>query len=131
LVVATNYIRALDDAFLRHGRFDYVIPIGLPDAEARKSIWTRYIPEIALPKIDVEQLVARSSGFSPADIEYAARKASQKALEQSVYEREVATRETSTTTLEHYLWAIGDTRRTVSDEVISEFEQDIERLGRL
>jgi transitional endoplasmic reticulum ATPase len=131
LVVATNYIRALDDAFLRHGRFDYVIPIGLPDAEARKSIWTRYIPEIALPKIDVDQLVSLSNGFSPADIEYAARKASQKALEQSVYEREVATRETSTTTLEHYLWAIGDTRRTVSDEVISEFEQDIERLGRL
>ncbi len=131
LVVATNYIRALDDAFLRHGRFDYVIPIGLPDAEARRSIWTRYIPSLALAKIDLNELVTRSAGFSPADIEYAARKASQRALEQSVYESQVATRETSTTTTEHYLWAIGDTRRTVSDEVIEEFEQDIERLGRL
>ncbi len=131
LVVATNYIRALDDAFLRHGRFDYVIPIGLPDAEARRSIWTRYIPSLALAKIDLNELVTRSAGFSPADIEYAARKASQRALEQSVYESQVATRETSTTTTEHYLWAIGDTRRTVSDEVIDEFEQDIERLGRL
>lgn len=131
LVVATNYIRALDDAFLRHGRFDYVIPIGLPDEEARRSIWSRYIPQAALAHIDVDQLVTRSAGFTPADIEYAARKASQRALEQSVYESNVVTKESSTTSTEHYVWAIGDTRRTVSDEVISEFEQDIARLGRL
>jgi SpoVK/Ycf46/Vps4 family AAA+-type ATPase len=131
LVVATNYIRALDDAFLRHGRFDYVIPIGLPDSEARHSIWSRYIPKMALGTINLDELVTRSAGFSPADIEYAARKASQKALEESVYESQVATKETSTTTTEHYLWAIGNTRRTVSDDVIEEFEQDIERLGRL
>ena len=36
LVCATNFIRALDTAFLRHGRFDYVIPIGLPDRAARR-----------------------------------------------------------------------------------------------
>jgi AAA+ superfamily predicted ATPase/N-acetylglutamate synthase-like GNAT family acetyltransferase len=131
LVVATNYIRALDDAFLRHGRFDYVIPIGLPDAEARESIWTRYIPASAVGTIDLAELVKRTAGFSPADIEYAARKASQRALEQSVYETQVATKDSSTTKTEHYLWAIGDTRQTVSDEAIEEFEQDIERLGRL
>jgi SpoVK/Ycf46/Vps4 family AAA+-type ATPase len=131
LVVATNYIRALDDAFLRHGRFDYVIPIGLPDNEARHSIWSRYIPAAAVANIDLNELVVRSAGFSPADIEYAARKASQRALEQSVYESDVVTKENSTTATHHYLWAIGDTRRTVSDEVIAEFEQDIESLGRL
>lgn len=131
LIVATNYIRALDDAFLRHGRFDYVIPIGLPDAEARHSIWSRYIPALALESIDVAELVNRSEGFSPADIEYAARKASQRALEQAIYETQVATKENSTTATEHYLWAISNTRRTVSDEVIAEFEQDIESIGRL
>jgi SpoVK/Ycf46/Vps4 family AAA+-type ATPase len=75
--------------------------------------------------------VKRTAGFSPADIEYAARKASQRALEQSVYESQVATKDSSTTKTEHYLWAIGDTRQTVSDEAIEEFEQDIDRLGRL
>jgi transitional endoplasmic reticulum ATPase len=45
LVCATNFIRALDSAFLRHGRFDYVIPIGLPDAAARQAIWERYVPK--------------------------------------------------------------------------------------
>ena len=131
LIVATNYIRALDDAFLRHGRFDYVIPIGLPDPEARKSIWSRYIPASAVESIDIAQLVERSAGFSPADIEYAARKASQRALEQSVYETEVVTKSGSTTATSHYVWAIGDTRRTVSDDVVKEFEEDIEALGRL
>jgi ribosomal protein S18 acetylase RimI-like enzyme len=131
LVVATNYIRALDDAFLRHGRFDYVIPIGLPDAEARHSIWNRYIPSSAAGTIDLDELVKRSAGFSPADIEYAARKASQRALEQSVYETQASPPESLTTNTEHYLWAIGDTRQTVSGEAIEEFEQDIERLGRL
>jgi N-acetylglutamate synthase-like GNAT family acetyltransferase len=131
LVCATNYIRALDDAFLRHGRFDYVIPIGLPDAEARRSIWSRYIPAAALPSIDLNQLVERTAGFSPADIEYAARKASQRALEQSVFETDVVTKENSTTATHHYLWAIDNTRRTVSDDVIEEFEQDIESIGRL
>lgn len=37
---ATNFIRALDTAFLRHGRFDYVIPIGLPDPAAREATVT-------------------------------------------------------------------------------------------
>jgi len=131
LVCATNYIRALDDAFLRHGRFDYVIPIGLPDGEARRSIWSRYIPTSALASIDLGQLVERTAGFSPADIEYAARKASQRALEQSVFETDVVTKENSTTATHHYLWAIDNTRRTVSDDVIEEFEQDIESIGRL
>jgi ribosomal protein S18 acetylase RimI-like enzyme len=131
LVCATNYIRALDDAFLRHGRFDYVIPIGLPDGEARRSIWSRYIPASALAAIDLNQLVDRTAGFSPADIEYAARKASQRALEQSVFETDVVTKENSTTATHHYLWAIDNTRRTVSDDVIEEFEQDIESIGRL
>ena len=47
--------RALDAAFLRHGRFDYVIPIGLPDEEARQAIWDRYIPAAAVD-IDVRVL---------------------------------------------------------------------------
>ncbi|WP_433875025.1 ATP-binding protein [Sinomonas atrocyanea] len=85
LVCATNFIRALDSAFLRHGRFDYVIPIGLPDAEARRSMWERFIPEAVVAEVDVERLVGLTEGFSPADIEFAARSASQRALEKAVY----------------------------------------------
>ena len=85
LVCATNFIRALDPAFLRHGRFDYVIPIGAPDAAARAAIWRRYIPAGVLERIDLDTLVEASDLFTPADIEFAARKGSQRALETAVY----------------------------------------------
>jgi GNAT superfamily N-acetyltransferase len=129
LIVATNFIRALDDAFLRHGRFDYVIPIGLPDKTARESIWHRYIPAGALESVDVPELVKRTDGFSPADIEFAARKAAQKALESAVYDDGVSVPTGPTT--EDYLWAIGDTRMTVSGEMVGAFLEDIDALARL
>jgi len=129
LIVATNFIRALDDAFLRHGRFDYVIPIGLPDDQARESIWSRYVPSQAIETVDIPELVKRTDGFSPADIEFAARKASQRALETAVYSPDKKTAEGPVT--EDYLWAIGDTRMTVSSEMVSQFFEDIEALARL
>ncbi|HAA78957.1 MAG TPA: AAA family ATPase [Microbacteriaceae bacterium] len=128
LIVATNFIRALDDAFLRHGRFDYVIPIGLPDTGARESIWTRYIPSHALKNVDLKELVKRTEGFSPADIEFAARKASQRALEAAVYSPESPPDGPAT---EDYLVAIGETRMTVSPEMVGQFLEDIEALARL
>ena len=127
LIVATNFIRALDAAFLRHGRFDYVIPIGLPDADARRSIWSRYIPPQSVGSVDLDLLVQRTEGFSPADIEYAARKGSQRALETAVYQ---AGSEDGPTTAD-YDWAIGETRMTVSKEVAEDFVADIESLARL
>lgn len=127
LIVATNFIRALDAAFLRHGRFDYVIPIGLPDADARRSIWSRYIPPQSVQSVDLDLLVQRTEGFSPADIEYAARKGSQRALETAVYQ---AGSEDGPTTAD-YDWAIGETRMTVSKEVAEDFVADIESLARL
>ncbi|GAA4672464.1 ATP-binding protein [Frondihabitans cladoniiphilus] len=134
LVCATNFIRSLDSAFLRHGRFDYVIPIGLPDQDARESIWSRYIPSDALAEVDVPALVRRTDGFSPADIEYAAQKASQAALERALYatgsEAGSGSAESGPRT-EDYLAAIGETRATVSDEVAAAFLEDIGSIARL
>src|SRR6478736_6430255 len=143
LVCATNFIRALDSAFLRHGRFDYVIPIGLPDRLAREAMWQRFIPATVVDDVDVELLVDRTEGFSPADIEYAARSASQRALENAVYgmdrdggaasgggkSLQEAVRKGPVT--QDYLDAIADTRTTVSAEVQEEFLEDIDLLGRV
>jgi transitional endoplasmic reticulum ATPase len=159
LVCATNFIRALDSAFLRHGRFDYVIPIGLPDGQARRAMWQRFIPASVLDQVEVELLVQRSEGFSPADIEFAARSASQRALEKAVYEHDdgagqgggqvpsgggaqgaVAAVDTSYSgpsnlrrgpSTQDYLETIAETRATVSDETAREFLEDIERLARM
>lgn len=131
LICATNFIRSLDAAFLRHGRFDYVIPIGLPDEQARDAIWRRYIPAAAVA-VDVAELVAMTDGFSPADIEYAARKASQSALENAV---DSAARsgagEPEGPFMDDYTAAIASTRATVSAQVAADFLEDIETVGRL
>ncbi|SKA94151.1 Acetyltransferase (GNAT) domain-containing protein [Agreia bicolorata] len=130
LVCATNFIRSLDSAFLRHGRFDYVIPIGLPDEAARTSIWARYIPQHTLEAIDVDALVAVTAGFSPADIQYAAQKASHGALERALDSADDVRSDDGPRT-EDYLVAIAETRATVSNEVAEAFLEDIERLARL
>lgn len=126
LVCATNFIRSLDSAFLRHGRFDYVIPIGLPDAEARTAIWSRFVPPAAADAVDLAAVVEASAGFTPADIEFAARRASQAALEAAVDGGGSAGPTTA-----DYLAAVSATRATVSDEVASQFAEDIETLARL
>jgi len=130
LVCATNFIRALDSALLRHGRFDYVIPIGLPDDAARQAIWEGYIPKPFAGTVDLATLVEASGGFSPADIEYAARRASQQALERALFE-DRGDADASGPGTEDYLAAIRSTRTTVSAQVAAEFLEDIERLARL
>lgn len=126
LVCATNFVRALDAAFLRHGRFDYVIPIGLPDEAARRAIWRRYVPRHASAGVDFDPLVAASDGLTPADIEYAARRASQEALARALNGGGEAPLVT-----DDYLTALRATRATVSEETIAEFRHDVTTLARL
>lgn len=131
----------LDTAFLRHGRFDYVIPIGLPDVHAREAMWQRFIPATVVDNVDIPLLVERTEGFSPADIEFAARSASQRALEKAVYDDAAAAGSPSKGSTasqgrkgpvtQDYLDAIADTRTTVSEQVYQEFLEDIDVLGRV
>lgn len=140
LVCATNFIRSLDSAFLRHGRFDYVIPIGLPDSQARTAMWNRFIPAHVVASIDVEALVEASVGFSPADIEFAARSASQRALEKAMFDGGSASGGPGTSESESsqargpvtadYLETIAETKATVSDAVAADFLEDIAALAR-
>lgn len=125
LVCATNEIRRLDTAFLRPGRFDFVLPVGPPDDQARGSIWRRYLGEITDEDIDVGALVEASAFFTPADIEYAARKAAQRSFEREHFEG--AARRAGT---DDFLWAIRDTRPTLDRATIRRFEEDVEDFTR-
>lgn len=125
LVCATNSVRSLDQAFLRPGRFAYVIPVGPPDPPARSAIWSRYLGPNA-DAVQVARLVEGSEMFTPADIESAARKGSQAA-----FERAVTNRQEEPATTEDYLAAIADTRPTLTDRAIAEFNEDIERHTRM
>ena len=130
LICATNFIRALDAAFLRHGRFDYVIPIGLPDHEARRAIWSRYVPASVIDRIALDVLVDGSDGLTPADIEYAGRRASQEALARALRTGSDPAPGSELTT-DDYLLALAATRATISAETAQDFLEDIESIARL
>ncbi|WNM29848.1 GNAT family N-acetyltransferase [Streptomyces sp. Li-HN-5-11] len=125
LACATNSVRSLDAAFLRPGRFDYVIPIGPPDSTARAAIWTRYL-NTSVESVDLGRLVEASAMFTPADIEFAARKGAQAA-----FEREVTHHQGRPATTEDYMTAIADTRPTLTAQMIEEFAEDIDTYSRL
>ncbi|MFI9807872.1 ATP-binding protein [Streptomyces sp. NPDC052301] len=125
LACATNSVRSLDPAFLRPGRFDYVIPIGPPGPTARAAIWSRYL-RAAGDSVDLTQLVEASELFTPADIEFAARKGAQAAFEREVTERRDRPADT-----QDYLTAVADTRPTLTAQAIKEFTEDIEKYSRL
>jgi transitional endoplasmic reticulum ATPase len=126
LICATNSVRALDSAFLRHGRFDYVIPVGPPDPAAREAIWDRYLDTVPHAGLDMTAVVEGSRLFTPADIEFAARRTAQLAFERVLFEHgkeEVTTADV--------LAGIAETRRTLTAELVADFEQDIKDYARV
>jgi transitional endoplasmic reticulum ATPase len=126
LICATNSVRQLDMAFLRHGRFDYLIPIGPPDDEARLAIWERYLTQVPHDGIDTAAMVEQSRLFTPADIEFAARRTAQ-----LVFERVVLDHGEEVMTTADVLAGIQQTRPTLTADTVAQFEQDIESYARL
>jgi transitional endoplasmic reticulum ATPase len=127
LVCATNSIRSLDPAFLRPGRFDYVIPIRTPDGGARQAMWARYA-HARRRDVDLERLVRASELFTPADIEHAARIAAQASFERDL--------DTPTTVVpgagtEDYLAAVAQCRPTVTPGMVADFQVDIATHARV
>jgi len=126
LICATNSVRALDTAFLRHGRFDYVLPIGPPDTAARHAIWDAYLTTIPHGELDMDAIVEQSRLFTPADIEFAARRTAQ-----LVFERVMFAGGEELAVTADILRGLGETRRTLTPETVAEFEQDITDYARV
>jgi transitional endoplasmic reticulum ATPase len=125
LICATNWVDRLDPAFLRPGRFDYVLPVGPPDPQARGLIWARYVGEITDKNIDIKSLVEASEFFTPADIEFTARKAAQAAFERDHFDK-AGYRATT----DDFLTAIQLTRPTLSRELVDGFAEETKRFAR-
>lgn len=68
IIGATNRFDILDHALTRPGRLDRLIEIGLPDAEARKSIFGIHTAGINMKKVYIEKLAEQTKGISGADI---------------------------------------------------------------
>ncbi|WP_128476648.1 proteasome-activating nucleotidase Pan2 [Halorussus pelagicus] len=70
IVAATNRFDMLDRAILRPGRFDRLIEVPDPDAEARRKILEIHTRDMGLADdVDFEALAEETAGKSGADIE--------------------------------------------------------------
>jgi transitional endoplasmic reticulum ATPase len=119
LVCATNYIRQLDAALLRPGRFDCIIPVGGLDEEGRRTVLEYYLSALNTEDVDLDFIVGMTSRFTPADIEYLFQQVAQFAFEQ-----EYATRQDYRVTTDTFVRILPTIRPTLTDEIIEEFKKD-------
>jgi len=75
VIAATNRIEDLDEAFIRVGRFDYILPILYPDRAARQEILYTYLKgrrKIAIAEDEVLDVIPRiaqkTKYFTPAEL---------------------------------------------------------------
>ena len=119
LVCATNYIRQLDDALLRPGRFDCIIPVGGLNEDERASILKYYLAKLNTGDVDLNLLIKMTTRFTPADLEYLFQQVAQYAFEQ-----ELATKQDVRVTTAIILEIIPKIRPTLTEDIITEFEKD-------
>jgi transitional endoplasmic reticulum ATPase len=76
--------------------------------------------------LDMAAVVEESRPFTPADIEFAARRTAQ-----LVFERVMFSDGKEVVTTQDVLRGIAETRRTLTPEMVTQFEQDISDYARL
>jgi transitional endoplasmic reticulum ATPase len=81
---ATNRPDIIDPAIMRPGRLDSLIYIGLPDFEARVSVFKASLKKAPVFDVDFEYLADRTEGFSGADISGVCSAAVQMAIRRAV-----------------------------------------------
>jgi transitional endoplasmic reticulum ATPase len=126
LVCATNYIRQLDPALLRPGRFDCIIPVGGLNDDERKTILQYYLSRLNTGEIDIDRIVKETSRFTPADIQYLFEQ-----VAQSAFEHEIAKKEDHKVTTETIFQIMPKVRPSLTDEILEEFERDSRTYARV
>ena len=82
VVGATNRADLLEPALLRPGRFDYVLELRMPGARERHDILALHTEGLPLgDDVDLDDVAARTEGFTGADLELVCKKAAILALE--------------------------------------------------
>ncbi|WP_075354988.1 ATP-binding protein [Desulfovibrio sp. DV] len=125
LVCATNYVRQLDTALLRPGRFDCIIPVGFLDDDGRRTILEYHNARINVGDIDLDLIVQKTRYFTPADLEHLYQ-----LIAQYAFDREYETGKDFAVTTECILEKIGLVRPSLTDEVMTQFQEDVQTYSR-
>jgi transitional endoplasmic reticulum ATPase len=116
VIGATNRPTLIDPALLRPGRFDELIYVGVPDTAGRRrilAIHTRNMP--LADDVDLESIAQRTDRFTGADLEDLVRRAGLTALRRGL--------DIGKVTKADFDVAIGETRASVTPEMLEEYEQ--------
>jgi len=103
VVATTNRVEDLDMAMIRAGRFDYIIPMLYPDADARYEILkvhTNVVRKVPLAKdVNLREIAKMTELFSGAELEVIVKKAAGRAFD----------RNAKKVTMNDFVWAVNDT----------------------
>jgi transitional endoplasmic reticulum ATPase len=114
VIAATNRPDIIDPALLRPGRFDRLVLIPVPDAEARMAILKVHTRCMPLQGVSLESLVARTEDFVGADLENLCREAAMIALREN--------KEAAVVTAEHFEKAIKVVRPSADKEMVKQYD---------
>lgn len=81
---ATNHPWDVDTALMRPGRFDRTVLVLPPDPPARAAILKHHFSGRPIAGIDIESIVARTDGFSGADLEHIVATSAERAMTESI-----------------------------------------------
>jgi transitional endoplasmic reticulum ATPase len=110
---ATNRADLLDDALLRPGRFDRIIPMGLPDEKTRRAILEVHTRDMPLEKVDLASIAKRTEGWNGAELAAVAQEASLLAVRDHVRKGAKKLGKVTTEHLEAAMQKVGK-RRTAA-----------------
>ena len=121
VIGATNRPTLIDPALLRPGRFDELIYVGVPDAAGRRRILAIHTQHMPLADdVDLEKIAQRTDRFTGADLEDLVRRAGLTALRRGLEEAKV--------TMADFEVALGETRASVTPEMLEEYGRIQETL---
>ncbi len=121
VLAATNRPDIIDTALLRPGRFDIFIYTPPPDEAARRAIFTVHTRRMPIAQdVNLDQLASETNGYSGADIENICRKAVLAAIRQNL--------EASQVTMTHFKTALTKTKPSITNEILSQFDQFASRF---
>lgn len=105
VLAATNHPWDLDEALMRPGRLDRAVLVIPPDPAARRAILNHNLKDRPLAGINLEEIVARTDGFSGADLAHLCTTAAEKAMMRSIEANEIRP-----VTMEHINLAFAEVR---------------------
>ena len=132
LICATNFIRAIDPAVMRPGRFDLLIGIGPPDTAARTALWERAIASLQLgPGVSASALADQCRGFTPGDIDLAAQRAAADAFARARKGAGGGSDQAAVVTREDLASALQRTKASITPSIHESFEAEVESFERV